>query len=100
MFLKSCAHKSSITHKNRQEKLYRYLPLFSTARFNNFRSIPVFPCDNSPRYDATVSSFGLSVNRRNIRRFVAVRNTLWSGKCTQPRKSTPEAKVLIKTLSG
>ncbi|MBI3588796.1 MAG: hypothetical protein HY093_00035 [Candidatus Liptonbacteria bacterium] len=36
----------------------------------------------------------------NIRLLVAVRKTRWSGKFTQPKKSTPDAKVLIKLCSG
>ena len=39
----------------------------------------------------------LGATRRNILRLVAVRNTRCSGKCTQPKKSTPEAKVVMNT---
>lgn len=60
-----------------------------------------FPNLSIPMYEATVPSFhSLSSTRLNIRRFVTVRSTRWSGKCTQPRKSTPLANALTSTLLG
>ena len=35
-----------------------------------------------------------------MRRFVVVRNTRWSGKCTKPRKSTPDESVRMETFSA
>src|SRR3989344_537201 len=43
-------------------------------------SLRALPCDNNPRYDVTISSSSVSLNRRIILRFVAVRSTRFSEK--------------------
>ena len=66
----------------------------------NFFIFQVFPCPIIPKYDRIVCSDGFSLILLIIFLFVAVRNPRWWGKCTLPSKSTPEDKVLMKTLSG
>ncbi len=61
----------------------------------------VFPCFNIPKYDCTVSCLPFFIFIfLNILFLVEVLKTLWLGKWIHPRKSTPEEKVLIKTLLG
>lgn len=67
----------------------------------SFCNVYAFPCFNNPRYEARVSGVTLGCKHFfSILRLVAVRKVRCVGKCTHPKKSTPDAIVLMNTLLG